>query len=125
MKPSMKKLTKVNLFCSGVFLSSLVFCKLAFAKPAEEIIIPVMAKAQIFAQFTDKLPAVINYFSKAPEQTIIEFYQTHYGKPEKKERKRGRLTLTFINQKNSIRVVISKQNRVHQVDVLVEAVKKI
>ena len=37
------------------------------------------------------------------------------------ERKRGRLTLNFSAQQQTIRVVISQQNRLRQVDVIVEA----
>jgi len=66
------------------------------------------------------MPAVVNYFTKKSEDDIIAFYQKEYGEPLKKNRKRGRLTLNFSQAENNIRVVISQQNRVRQVDVIIE-----
>ena len=80
--------------------------------------IPVIEHANIFAQFTDRLPAVVNYFSDDSEQAIISFYQNSYGEVITQERKRGRLTLLFTHNSMNIRVVISQQNKKRQVDVL-------
>jgi Skp family chaperone for outer membrane proteins len=110
MKPSIKLI----VCCVGMFCSSLL------AQQNEKPVIAVIDNARIFAEFTDKYPAVINYFSKASELDIITFYQNTYGESLKQERKRGRLTLLFANDDNTIRVVISKQNKMQQVDVLVE-----
>ena len=85
-----------------------------------KIEIPVIKNARIFAQFDDKAPAVVNYFSSETEQTIIKFYQEHYGEAIKQERKRGRLTLNYTADKQQIRVVISQQNKLRQVDVIVD-----
>jgi hypothetical protein len=63
---------------------------------------------------------VVNYFSKSTEEDIISFYQKEYGQPLGQERKRGRLTLNFNQELQSIRVVISHQNNMRQVDVIVE-----
>jgi hypothetical protein len=79
-----------------------------------------MSDARIFADFKDKMPAVVNYFTKNTEQDVIAFYQSEYGKADKQERKRGRLTLNFNQEYSSIRVVISQQNQMRQVDVIVE-----
>ena len=66
------------------------------------------------------MPAVVNYFTKKTEEEIIAFYQKEYGEPLQQERKRGRLTLNFSQETNNIRVVISQQNSVRQVDVIIE-----
>jgi len=92
----------------------------AHAKEAEKIDIPVVENARIFAQFDDKIPAVVNYFTSAKEAQVIEFYSTQYGEPIQQERKRGRLTLNFNNAPYNVRVVISQQNNARQVDVIVE-----
>lgn len=104
---------KLIAFCFGAFCTSIL------AQPTTQINIPTLDDAAIFAEFTDKFPAVVNYFTKSNEQTIIEFYQNSYGEPLSQERKRGRLTLSFSNDHNNIRVVISRQNKMQQVDVLI------
>jgi len=85
------------------------------------ITIPAVSDARIFAEFKDKMPAVVNYFTKKTEKDIIEFYQNEYGQPLHRERKRGRLTLNFSQETTDIRVVISQQNLVRQVDVIIES----
>lgn len=87
---------------------------------AKKVDIPVVAGARIFAQFDDKTPAVINYFTSATEQAVINFYQENYGEAIAQERKRGRLTLNYSTIQQQIRVVISQQNNLRQVDVIVD-----
>jgi len=82
--------------------------------------IPKLDNAQVFADIRDDLPAVLNYFTRSTEEQIIEFYQQHYGDAISRERKRGRLTLSFNQEAKNIRVVISQQNNKRQVDVIVE-----
>jgi len=86
--------------------------------------IPTIANAQIFADFSDDIPAVLNYFTRATEDQIIGFYQKNFGESISQERKRGRLTLIFQQETKNIRVVISQQNKKRQVDVIVEAIEK-
>ena len=86
----------------------------------KSVIIPIMANAQVFAELTDKLPAVVNYFSNASEEQIIDFYQQEYNGFLSQERKRGRLTVIYEQEMHHIRVVISQQNKKRQVDVIVE-----
>ena len=57
--------------------------------------IPVLKDAQVFAEFSDALPAVINYFTQATEVQVINFYQQAFGDADSQERKRDRLTLQF------------------------------
>jgi hypothetical protein len=84
----------------------------------------VLDDAIIFANFDDALPAVVNYYSQASEQEIINFYQQSFGDASSQERKRGRLTLTYQTSELVKRVIISKQNAKRQVDVIVEQVTK-
>lgn len=79
-----------------------------------------MSDAQVFADFTDDMPAVLNYFTSATEEIVVDFYQQHYNGFLKQERKRGRLTLTYQQDNHEVRVVISQQNKKRQVDVIVE-----
>ncbi len=104
--------------CGGLIISTHVLAQTN--DEANTVNIPIMENAQVFADFTNKLPAVIDYFTKADEDSVINFYQTKYGEALSQERKRGRLTLTFTNDTDNIRVVISTQNKMRQVDVLVE-----
>ena len=86
----------------------------------ETIDIPVVENAQIFAQFNDKNPAVINYFTKESEASVMAFYQSNYGEPVKQERKYGRLTLNYSTAGQKIRVAITEQSKMRQVDIIVE-----
>jgi len=89
----------------------------------ESVDIPVIEGARIFAQFNEKAPAVINYFTAETEETVIAFYNKSYGEPIQRERKRGRLTLNYQQELQQIRVVISQQNKLRQVDVIVDKAK--
>jgi len=110
--------SKYSLLAGAVLftLSSIVLAN----TNANPVLIPMMKNAQVFANFTDDIPAVLNYFSHFSEKEIIEFYQQHYGEAVFRERKRGRLTLSYQQQNQTIRVVISQQNNKRQVDVIVE-----
>ncbi len=85
--------------------------------------IPVLDDAQVFAELTGSLPAVINYFTNASEAQAIDFYQQAFGKANSQERKRGRLTLKYTEGEEAMRVVISQQNKKRQVDVIIESNK--
>lgn len=99
-------------------------------EPTEEVVsavinngvidIPIIEDAQVFAEYSDSLPAVINYFSYATESQVIDFYQQAFGEPLSQERKRGRLTLKYAEGAEAMRVIISQQNKRRQVDVIVE-----
>ena len=82
--------------------------------------IPILEDAKVFADFSDKLPAVINYFTSASEEEVIDFYQQAFGESLSQERKRGRLTLKYQEAEKIMRVVISPQNNKRQVDVMIE-----
>jgi len=117
-----KNSNKFSLLVGAVLLS---FSTSLYALEGKEastnsVIIPMMTNAQVFADFTDKLPAVLNYFTSATEEQIIDFYQQHYNNFLSQERKRGRLTVTYQQEKHNIRIVISQQNKKRQVDVIVE-----
>jgi hypothetical protein len=109
------------LFSAIFSVFTIVSANLAVAEEDVIITIPTMSDARIFAEFKDKIPAVVNYFSKSTEEDIIDFYQKEYGKPLAQEKKRGRLTLSFNQDMQNIRVVISHQNNLRQVDVIVES----
>ena len=113
--------SKFSLFISAILLS---FSTSSYAIEDSEpstnsIIIPMMDNAQVFANFTDEIPAVLNYFTLATKEQIIDFYQQNYGEFQAQESKRKRLTLTFQQDEHSIRVIISQQNNKRQVDVII------
>ncbi len=122
MRIKMKNINKLLLLNAAAFtFSANVF---ALVDNQKDIVsIPMIENAQVFAEFTDDVPAVLNYFTTSKEAQIINFYQQQYGKALSQERKRDRLTLKFQQKNYDIRVVISQQNNKHQVDVIV--VKKI
>lgn len=105
---------------AGALLFSL--SPVALAK-SDAISIPMLDNAQVFAEFTDEMPAVLNYFTLATEEQVVNFYQQQFNEPTSKERKRGRLTLTYLKGEQAIRVVVSQQNNKRQVDVIVEQKK--
>lgn len=86
------------------------------------ISIPMIGNAHVFADFTDDIPAVLNYFTSSTEDEIIDFYKQNYGESILQEKKRERLTLTYKNENKTIRVVISQQNSKRQVDIIVDKV---
>lgn len=107
--------------CKAMLIAfSLVSANLVLAEEKVIVTIPTVSDARVFAEFKDKMPAVVNYFTKKAEDEIIAFYQEEYGQPLTQDRKRGRLTLSFSQEEINIRVVISHQNNVRQVDVIVE-----
>ncbi len=116
------KRSKVSLLLSIILLS---FSASTYALADREantnsVVIPIITNAQVFAKFTDELPAVVNYFTRATQEQTIDFYQQHYGEFLSQEKKRGRLTLTYQHKNQRVRVVISEQNSKRQVDIIVE-----
>jgi hypothetical protein len=102
----------------ALLLAAFVFISTNVVAVEESSRIPVMDDSRIFAKFTDDFPAVVNYFTQHSEQQIIAFYQEKYGEIKSKQRKRGRLTLVFALEHTNVRVVISRQNNMMQVDVI-------
>jgi hypothetical protein len=98
----------------------LINVNFAIAEETAMVTIAAMSDARVFAEFTDETPAVINYFTKSTEEEVIQFYLKEYGQALSQKRKRGRLTVNFNQKQHSIRVVISQQNQLRQVDVIVE-----
>jgi len=116
------KMKYTNKFVLILSTTALTYSASFFALSDEKkdiISIPMMENAQVFANFTDDIPAVLNYFTNAPEDQIIYFYQQQYGEVLSQERLRDRLTLKFQKDTHSIRVVISQQNNKRQVDVII------
>jgi len=78
-----------------------------------------MEDARIFAQLDDEIPAVVNYFTQSNETAIVAFYEAQYGQATSSDRRRGRLEKAFTKNDYTIKVIISEQNNLRQVDVLV------
>jgi hypothetical protein len=117
-----KNSSKFSLFVSTILLSfsTCIYALEESQADTNNVIIPMLTNAQVFADFTDDLPAVLNYFTSASEEQITNFYQQHYSDAISQKRKRGRLTLTYQQKKHTIRIVISQQNKKRQVDVIIE-----
>lgn len=117
-----KNSNKFLIFVSAVLLSfsTSIYAVDEGEATTSNVVIPMMTNAQVFANFTDDIPAVLNYFTSATEEEIIDFYQQHYGEFISQETKRKRLTLTYQQEIHTMRVVISQQNKKRQVDVIVE-----
>lgn len=117
-----KNSNKFVLFVSVILLSfsTSIFALDESKATTNNVDIPMLTNAQVFANFTDELPAVLNYFTSSTKEEIIDFYQQHYGEFISQETKRERLTLTYQQEIHTMRVVISQQNNKRQVDVIVE-----
>jgi hypothetical protein len=94
------------------------------ANAAEDLSTSVMDDARIFAQFDQEIPAVVSYFTKYTEIDIVRFYSDIYGKPIDSKTIRERLELTFVNTQHNIRIIISQQDKLRQVDILVTQLDK-
>lgn len=103
----------------GSFLCATLFCSQVYASEADKFAIEIMSDATVFAKLDDKVPAVVNYFTKNSETSIVAFYEDKYGKAVSSNRKRGRLEKAFEQNNYRINVIISEQNNQRQVDVLV------
>lgn len=107
-----------------IMISSILLCLSSNGVSANQsdnsYAIQYLEDAKIFAEYTDKLPAVINYFTDHTEQEVIAFYQEKYGEVNSREIKRGRLTLYFSDEAKQLRVIISPQGNKLQVDVLLK-----
>jgi hypothetical protein len=113
MKNRIKTLAAATAFCFT--LNS------AQASPeGKEINIPLVSDAQVFAEFKEKSPWVVNYFTAQTKEQIQTFYQEYYGPQLAQQVRRGRLELDFEQDGNKIRVIISQQNNARQVDIIIE-----
>lgn len=99
-------------------LVSLLMATPLTAMAQEAINIPYMDDAKIFAEFSDELPAIVNYYTLHSEQEIITFYQSEFGEANHTQVKRGRLTLVFEYDNKQLRVIISSQSNRRQVDAI-------
>jgi len=116
-------LTRKYSLLTGAVLFSL--SALTFAsEESNPVSIPMLDNAQVFADFTDDIPAVLNYFTSSTEEQVIDFYKQSFGESIFQEKKRGRLTLTYQKEKQTIRVIISHQNNKRQVDIIVEQTQR-
>ena len=112
------RINKYSLLTAAVLFSLSVF---TFANDEKQpVSIPMIDDAQVFADFTDDTPAVLNYFTSSTEEQIIDFYQQNFGEVTSQEVIQERLTLTYLRETQTIRVVISQQNKKRQVDIIVE-----
>ncbi len=126
-QPNVEKPIAVN---EPVYVEPAVVQEKAYSEPEPEVIsavinngiidIPVLENAQIFAEFSDTLPAVLNYFTTAAEPQVIDFYTQAFGEAYSQERKHGRLTLKYMQAEEIMRVVISQQDNKRQVDVIID-----
>jgi hypothetical protein len=109
----------------SILITAIVF-NLSAISVAGEIIkkpvinIPVLEDAQIFADFTDVLPAVVNYYTLATEEQITTYYSQHFGVPILQENTQKYLTLLYQQEQKMMRVVISQQQNQRQIDIIIE-----
>ncbi len=109
-------------FKALVVAFALVSSTQTVAQDKAVITIPTVSDARIFAEFKDEMPAVLNYFTRKTEKEVIAFYQNEYGEALQQERKYGRLVLNFVQEKKAIRIVVSQQDHMRQVDVIIETI---
>jgi hypothetical protein len=117
---SLGYIPKTSFLSRTLLLLMLSFNIDAASFESETVDIPVIEGARVFAKLDDKIPVVINYFTSVTENGVIAFYNKNYGESIQQERKRGRLTLHYQKDLQQIRVVISQQNKLRQVDIIVD-----
>ena len=113
MNNKIKKTLLCSIFCSALMGTT------GNAAENNGVSIHMMSDAHVFAQFDEEIPAVVNYYTKKSEQSVISFYRENYGAPFSSQRIDGRLTQKFVHEGKHIRVVISEQDKHRQVDVIV------
>lgn len=116
MLTKIDRLFKQSMVATFVCISTFSTNVYAEETPVSVEIVP---QANVFADFRDEYPAVVNYFTELSEQEILSFYQAQYGEALTQERKRDRLVSTFSSEESNLRIVISTQGKVQQVDILV------
>lgn len=87
----------------------------------QQIQIPVIEDAQVFAEFIDGYPAMTNYFTESSFEQVTSFYTEKYGPSIEQQTRYGRLELKFSDMGNVIRVIVAKQNNRQEVDVMIES----
>lgn len=117
MNKKIKKTLIFSMLCSAI--STTLLSTVSLAATTGNVSIEVVNDARVFAKFDSEIPAVVNYYTKKSEQSIIDFYRDKYGAPSSSERLKGRLTQKFSHNDKYIRVVISEQDNHRQVDVIV------
>jgi hypothetical protein len=84
------------------------------------VTIPQLEDAQVFADFTNDTPAVLNYFTLSTKKQVTAFYSLQFGQPVSQEKKQDYLTLIYQQEHYMIRIVISEQSNKRQVDIILE-----
>jgi hypothetical protein len=87
------------------------------------VTIPQLEDAQVFSDFTDETPAVLNYFTLSTKKQVIAFYSLHFGEPVFQEIKQNYLTLIYQKAQQTVRIVISERSNKRQVDIIIESNK--
>jgi len=111
----MKIINKKNHF---ILTLAWLVCTEIKAENNDLISIPIVNDARVFYQFSDNFPAMVNYFTAHDKRTIVSYYTKQYGEYASLNEKRGRITVTYSIGKAEIRVIISRQDKVQQVDVI-------
>lgn len=105
-------------FRGMIYLISLITCLNVYGQSDISATIPVIDGANVFAQYNDDMPMVVNYFTQHSEQDIINFYQEKYGDAVNSTLKRGRLSLVYRVNQQQLTVIISTQGKIRQVDAM-------
>lgn len=113
-----------SLLCAGLF--SFLISNNALAQEPEAVIpfdIPVLADAQVFANYQEQFPLMLNYFTHSEFTQIEGFYNEHFGGPLSAQTRYGRLELIYEYMETNIRVIVAHQNNKREVDIIIEQSK--
>lgn len=92
-------------------------CLIVVSSFAHASQIPMPEQARVFADYTEKQPFVISYFTDLNEQALVSFYQEKLGDIKAQSRKRERLQLFFESDIHKTRVIISTQKNATEVNI--------
>ncbi len=106
--------------CLGLIAAMLSTTSVADEQNEIGFDIPLLEDAQVFADFKDKYPVMLNYFTQSSFTEVETFYNQQFGGPIYQQTRYGRLELTYSHMNNKVRVIVAEQNNKREVDIIVE-----
>ena len=118
-----KSISRYSILIAAIIFNLSAISMASEINKSPIITVPVLKDAHIFADFTDTLPAVVNYYTLATKEQIITYYSQQFGKPISQQNTQNYLTLLYQQEQKMIRIVLSQQENQRQVDIIIESSK--
>jgi len=92
---------------------------MSYQSQAFNVTVPLTEDAKVFAKYVEDYPVVVNYYSQASEQEIIDFYTEQYGPVMETINEKQRTRVIFMHEGKVATIIISAQGKAQQVDILI------